>query len=52
MNEEPPDLSIKEACIGAHEYYISLKSAGFTRLESLYLVAYVMTGGPKPPEEK
>ncbi|CAM3712772.1 hypothetical protein NOGI109294_10230 [Nocardiopsis gilva] len=42
--------SIRDAAIAAHEYYLSLRSAGFTRGEGLYLTAGMMSGGPKPPK--
>jgi hypothetical protein len=44
--------SIREACIAAHEYYVSLRDAGFTVQEALYLVAATLTGGPpRPPAD-
>lgn len=49
MGFEP--TSIQEVAVVAHEYYTHLRTAGFTRLESLYLVSAMLTGGPKSPED-
>lgn len=44
-----PDM--RTAAIAAHEYYISMRSGGFSRHEALYLTAAMVTGGVKPPAE-
>ncbi|MFW5415050.1 hypothetical protein J0910_00450 [Nocardiopsis sp. CNT-189] len=38
-------------CVRLHEFYTELRAAGFTRWEALYLLAGVMSGGPRPPQE-
>lgn len=46
---EPMD--IRTACLVAHEQYTSLKAAGFAHPDALYLVACMLTGGPKQPPD-
>ncbi|GII88244.1 hypothetical protein Ssi03_62340 [Sphaerisporangium siamense] len=48
---EPP-MDVRTACIVAHEYFTSLRAAGFTTLQALYLTACILAGGPKPPPEE
>lgn len=50
MAELPMD--IRTACIAAHEEYVCLRDAGFTHPDALYLIACILTGGPKPPTEE
>ncbi|MEV2277728.1 hypothetical protein AB0I72_19290 [Nocardiopsis sp. NPDC049922] len=50
MNDHP--MNLKQSAIACHEYFISLKQAGFTRMEALYLVACAMSDGPRPPKDE
>lgn len=43
------DLNMVESAIAVHEMYQSYVRAGFERAEALWLVATVMTGGPRLP---
>jgi hypothetical protein len=45
----PADM--RTAAVTANEYCQSLRAAGFTRAEALYLTAVLLSGGPKPPPE-
>ena len=41
---------IAEAAGFFHEIYLSLKAAGFTEKQSLWIVGYCITGGATPQE--
>jgi hypothetical protein len=45
----PPDMAT--LAVAAHEYFTSLRNAGFRVHEALYLTAALLTGGVKPPAE-
>ncbi|WP_157995874.1 hypothetical protein [Thermomonospora amylolytica] len=49
MTDQPFDM--RTAAVYAHEQYTSLTTAGFTPGQALYLVAAILTGGPKPPTD-
>lgn len=45
-------FDIRTGAIMAHEWFTSLKDAGFSETQAVYLVGCVITGGPKTtPEE-
>lgn len=51
---EDPMSDLRTAAVTAHEFYVSMQDAGFTRQEALYLTLGMMTGGaggPKAPED-
>lgn len=48
----PEAGSLAEGIGAMHEIYVSLKAAGFTEFQSLWIVGYIITGGQKPPEEE
>jgi hypothetical protein len=61
--EQEMDASVKESDIpgfpsfspmqvgllNAHELYRGLRDAGFNPAQAIYLVACIITGGPRPP---
>lgn len=52
-NPEPPEqpFTMHESAITAHELFLSLRQAGFSRLEALVLIATVLAGGWCPPDQ-
>lgn len=54
MDNHPNEpLDVRTMAIMAHEYYTSMKAAGFSIRQSIYLTACMLTGGPKvTPEDE
>ncbi|WP_304452883.1 hypothetical protein [Nocardiopsis sp. YSL2] len=50
MSDNP--LNMNEVGVACHEQYMGLRKAGFTREEALYLVAAMLSGGPRPPKDE
>ena len=52
MEEEHEIPTLLTGSIALHEFYTSLRDAGFRRMEALWLTACTMTGGPPPVKDK
>ena len=42
-------FTMKEACVGMHETYLSLVAAGFTKTQALQLVGQMLRPQPQDP---
>ena len=51
LAENMPSPTV-EGMNAAHEMYVSIRAAGFSKFEALWLIGYVLTGGSIPPEER
>jgi hypothetical protein len=44
--------TLAEALGTVHEIYLTLKTAGFSEFQSLWIIGYVVSAGSRPQEEE